>query len=109
MLGWIVAYPLACSPALIKPAFSPVANYICELWGLRTMATRQPHQLGKLLTSHVHILRGIVELRKSTLHTLVVSESAYDPLSGSRLQQSLTLWNQLAELPLTSFYARWNA
>lgn len=84
----------------------PVANYGCELWGLRNMATRQARQREKLLMAHVNMLRGIIGARKSTPQALVFLESHSAPLSDSWLQQSITFWNNLAGLPPTSLFRR---
>jgi hypothetical protein len=80
-LGLLARVHQACIP--------PVANYGCELWGLRNMATRQARQREKLLMAHVNMLRGIIGARKSTPHALVFLESSSAPCqipgSSSRL------------------------
>ena len=90
-LGLLARVHQACIP--------PVANYGCELWGLRNMATRQARQREKLLMAHVNMLRGIIGARKSTPQALVFLESNSAPLSDSWLQQSITFWNNSAGLP----------
>ena len=92
-----------------------------KMWGARATLRRQfagldcgvslgmlarVHQACIPEMAHVNMLRSIIGARKSTPQAPVFLESCSAPLSDSWLQQSLTFWNNLAGLLLTSLYRR---
>ena len=84
----------------------PVANYGCELWGLRNMATRQARQREKLLMVHVNMLRSVIGARKSTPQALVLLESSRAPRLRCLAAAIGHILEQLARLPPTSLFRR---
>ena len=97
-LGLLARLHQACIP--------PVASYGCELWGLHDMPSRLAASRRKLCMGHVHMLRQISGLRKSTPPEMVFLETMGAPLSDSWLLRAVTFWNNLGSLPEMSLFKR---
>ena len=86
----------------------PTASYGCEVWGHYKfqIATAASGSCQALAKPHLHILRQISGVRRSTAVSVLLAEFGLMCLPDQWLLRAATFWNALAALPPTSLYKK---